>query len=217
MIKVQSFTFNPFAENTFVLHDESKEAIIIDPGCYDESEKKELAAYIETMGLKPVKLINTHTHIDHILGNNFVSGKYKLELWMHKDDEQLLKAVSVYGQTWGINCEPSPDPSHFLNEGDVLHFGNSELKVLFTPGHSPGSISFYSVEDRFVIAGDVLFQGSIGRTDLPGGDYDQLIESIKTKLLTLGDDVIVYCGHGPETKIGNERRHNPFLTGAWSQ
>ena len=155
--------------------------------------------------------MNTHGHIDHILGNNFVAGKYNLRLEMNALDVDLLQAAPVYGEMWGIHAEPSPDPEVFLTEGDEVSFGNSTLNVIETPGHSKGSISFYSSDNNFVIAGDVLFYGSIGRTDLPGGDFDTLIRSIKEKLFPLGDDCKVYSGHGPETTIGFEKRNNPFL------
>jgi hydroxyacylglutathione hydrolase len=211
MITVQSFTFGPFEENTYVLFDETRQCIILDPGCYTANEKRELADFIEFEKLKPVKLINTHAHIDHILGNNFVAGKYNLPLEMNELDVKLLKAAPTYGQLWGIQAEPSPEPSVLLEEGDEVKFGNSVLKVLFTPGHSEGSISFYNRENNFVIAGDVLFYGSIGRTDLPGGDFDTLILSIKEKLFPLGDSCKVYSGHGPATSIGFERENNPFL------
>ncbi|MBP6334016.1 MAG: MBL fold metallo-hydrolase [Bacteroidia bacterium] len=211
MINIQSFTFNAFEENTYILFDESSEAIIIDPGCYDEDEKQTLSKFIEMNKLKPVKLINTHAHLDHILGNNYVAGRYGLGLEMHKADVDLLLSAPVYGQIWGIQAEPSPAPSHLLEEGDQVKFGNSVLDVLFTPGHSKGSISFFSPIDRFAIVGDVLFNQSIGRTDLPGGDFDELLKSIREKLFTLGDDVKIYCGHGPATTIGNEKKNNPFL------
>jgi len=211
MIKVKNFRFGPFEENTYVLYDETMECMIMDPGCYTRDEKKALSDFIESEKLKPVKLINTHGHIDHILGNNFIAGKYKLDLEMNEHDVKLLKAAPVYGQMWGINAEPSPEPKTLLKEGDVVKFGNSSFEVLFTPGHSEGSVSFYNRENNFVLAGDVLFYGSIGRTDLPGGNFDILIRSIKEKLFPLGDNVKVYSGHGPETTIGFEKANNPFL------
>lgn len=211
MITIRSFTFNPFEENMYVLYDETKEAVIIDPGCYSENEKSELAEFILKENLIPVKLINTHAHLDHMLGNNFVASKYKLKLHMHKDDLDLLRSAPVYGQMWGIKPEPSPDPEFFLEEGDQLNFGNSSLQVFFTPGHCPGSLSFYSAKDQFAIVGDVLFYGSIGRTDLPGGNLDILLKSIREKLFVLPDQTIIYPGHGPHTTIGFEKKHNPFL------
>ncbi len=211
MITIQSFTFGPFQENTYILFDETKECIIIDPGCYDEAERAELAAFIESKKLKPVKLINTHCHLDHVFGNGFVADKYNLKLEINKQDLPVLDAYLTTCGLYGLNAEPSPAPSVFLDEGDIVRFGNAELEILFTPGHSPGSITFYNREQKFMIAGDVLFYGSIGRTDLPGGNYETLINNIKTKLFPLGDDYTVYSGHGPETNTGFERKNNPFL------
>ena len=212
MIKIQSFAFNGFQENTYVLFDESKKCIIIDPGCYEQNEKLELERFIVDNELEPVKLINTHCHIDHVLGNRFVAEKWSLDLEMHELDLPTLHSVKDYCQLYGFhNYEESPEPSTFLKEGDKMHFGNSSLDVLFTPGHAPGHIVLYSNEQHFVIGGDVLFQMSIGRTDLPGGDYDTLINSIKDKLLPLDEQTKVYSGHGPSTTIGYEKTNNPFL------
>lgn len=211
MISIQSFTFGPFQENTYVLFDESKDCIIIDPGCYDHYEQNELAAFIDNNGLKPVKLINTHCHLDHVFGNGFVAKKYDLKLEINKHDKIVLDAYMTTAGLYNLRAEPSPAPSVYLDEGDIVKFGNSKLEILFTPGHSPGSITFYNHEQKFMIVGDVLFYGSIGRTDLPGGDYDTLINSIKDKLFSLGDDFKVYNGHGPTTTIGFERKNNPFL------
>ncbi|HQV99303.1 MAG TPA: MBL fold metallo-hydrolase [Bacteroidia bacterium] len=211
MLKIDSFTFNPFQENTYVLSDESGECIIIDPGCYDAEEKEELAIFIDSKGLKPVKILLTHAHIDHVLGINFLAGKYGLPIVMNSIETELLKSASIYGQMWGIQVEPAPDPQEFLKDGDTFTFGKTELEVLFTPGHSPGSLSFYHRPTKQLIAGDVLFYGSIGRTDLPGGNFETLEKSIRTKLYTLEDDVIVYSGHGQSTTIGHEKRTNPFV------
>jgi len=211
MLKIDSFTFNPFQENTYVLSDESGECIIIDPGCYDAEEKEELAIFIDSKGLKPVKILLTHAHIDHVLGINFLAGKYGLPIVMNSIETELLKSASIYGQMWGIQVEPAPDPQEFLKDGDTFTFGKTELEVLFTPGHSPGSLSFYHRPTKQLIAGDVLFYGSIGRTDLPGGNFETLEKSIRTKLYTLEDDVIVYSGHGQSTTIGHEKHTNPFV------
>jgi hydroxyacylglutathione hydrolase len=211
MIHIKGFTFNPFQENTYVLYDETKECLVIDPGCYGPEEKLELTRFIKEEGLKPVMLLNTHCHIDHVLGNKYVSETWSLQPVMHKLEVELLESVQSYGANWGIFAEKSPAATSFLDEGDKVQFGNSVLEVTFTPGHSPGSICFNSVKDKFTISGDVLFYQSIGRTDLPGGDYDMLIKSIKNKMLTLPDDTVVYSGHGPATTIGAEKRHNPFL------
>jgi hydroxyacylglutathione hydrolase len=211
-MKVKSFTFNQFQENTLVVYDNTKECLIIDPGCYSENERTELRTFIMSEGLKPVKLINTHCHIDHVLGNKFVSELWDLELYIHKEDLPVLENVKDISGFFGFeNYERSPSPKHFLAQGDTLNFGDSSFDILFTPGHAPGHICLLSKKDGFIIAGDVLFNGSIGRTDLPGGDYDTLIESIKTKLLPLDENTIVYCGHGPSTSIGKEKMSNPFL------
>ena len=214
MIQIASFTFNPFQENTYVLFDETSECVIIDPGCYDERERQELAGFIEKKGLKPVRLLNTHCHIDHVLGNSFIASKYGLKLEIHKDDLFLLHNLKPQATMFGVRAEESPEPEVFLNEGDQVKFGDSTLDILFTPGHSPGSITFYNKEEKLAIVGDVLFNLSIGRTDLPGGDMDILLHSITKKLLPLGDDVRVYAGHMDPTTIGFERKNNPFLVTA---
>lgn len=211
MITIHNFVFNGFQENTYLLYDETKECVIIDPGCYSATEQQELVDFIEQNGLTPVKLLNTHCHIDHILGNNFVAQKYNLELYMHKADLPTLHATTEYGHLYGFNVDPSPEPSHFIDEGDVIEFGKSKLDILFTPGHAPGHVVFVNHDQQFAINGDVLFQGSIGRTDLPGGNHETLIESIKTKMFALADNYTIYTGHGPTTTIGFEKQHNPFL------
>lgn len=212
MITIHSFTFNPFYENSYILSDETGECVIIDPGCHNTDEEQELADFVINNGLKPVKLLNTHCHIDHVFGNQFVSDKWKLGLEIHKSDVQVLNSFPMVCQMYGFAGGTQPEPSHFIEEGDVITFGNSRLEVLFTPGHSPGSVCFYNKEQKFVIGGDVLFQGSIGRTDLPGGDFDTLEKSIRTKLYTLPDDVTVYPGHGPSTTICWEKENNSFIT-----
>ena len=211
-MKLKSFTFNQFYENTFIVSDSTNDCIIIDPGCYSNDEKNILKKYIEDNNLNPVKLINTHCHIDHILGNKFVSKTWGLNLETHQNDIELLENSAEIARLYGfIDYEESPSTTQFLNEGDIVEFGNSKLKILYTPGHAPGHISLYSKEEKFIISGDVLFKSSIGRTDLPGGDFNVLIESIKTKILCLDDDTVVYCGHGPATTVGYERVNNPFL------
>lgn len=216
MIQVHYFTFNAFQENTYVLFDESKECIIIDPGCSNGNERKALEYYINQQALKPVKLVNTHCHIDHVLGNKWVAEKYGIELYMNENDIKNLKATVAYASVFGMVCDESPEPAHLLNQGDILSFGNSQLEVLFTPGHSPGSISFYAKNEGFVVAGDVLFRGSIGRTDLPGGNMETLINSIQTQLLVLPENTIVLSGHGEQTTIGEEKKLNPFLNSQFS-
>lgn len=210
-MNVASFVFNAFQENSYVLYDDTKEAIIIDPGCNSPEEQQELSNFIESNGLKPVQLINTHCHIDHVLGNKYVSEKYDLGLQAHKGEEMMLNNQPNVAMMYGIPYDPSPAISTYLSEEDTIQFGDTTLEIYFTPGHSPASISFFHKESRQLIAGDVLFQGSIGRTDLPGGSFETLIESIKTQFYPLGDDVIVYSGHGPSTTIGVEKKNNPFL------
>lgn len=212
MIQIQSLTFNPFAENTFILFDESGECIIIDPGCYEPHEEETLSAFIANNDLKPVRLVNTHCHIDHVLGVEYVARKYDLGFEFHRLDIPVLESTATVAAMYGIPDVKLPrDPTGFLDEDDTVKFGESELEILFVPGHAPGHIAFLSKEQQFVIGGDVLFYGSIGRTDLPGGDHHTLVQNIKSKFLPLGDEFTVYSGHGPETNMGFERASNPFL------
>jgi len=211
MLQLRSFTFNDFYENTYVLFDETKECVIIDPGCNNASEKQILSAFISENELTPIHLINTHCHIDHILGNKFVSETYGLTLISHKGEIPVLEFGDQTAAMYHIHYEKSPPIEIFVDEGDVIRFGNSDLHVLYTPGHSPASISMHSKENNLLIAGDVLFQGSIGRTDLPGGNIEVLIRMIKSKFFILPDETLVYSGHGDHTKIGIEKRSNPFL------
>ena len=211
MIQIKSFVFNPFSENTYVLHDETGEAVIIDPGCYDKAELKQLYDYIETNTLKPVRIINTHAHIDHVLGVAAVKLKYNIPFSLHRIDEPLLKAVKTYASNYGFTHFDEPEIDSYFDEGDVVTFGNSSLRILFVPGHAPGHVAFVHDEQQFVIGGDVLFRQSIGRTDLPGGDFETLLDSIRTKLFTLADGYTVYAGHMQPTTIGYEKKNNPFL------
>ncbi|MEZ5014578.1 MAG: MBL fold metallo-hydrolase [Chitinophagales bacterium] len=215
MARIVSFTFNPFMENTYVVYDESGSCIIVDPGCYTPAEQRELSGFIEKQGLQPAFLVNTHCHVDHVLGNRFVADTWKVPLVMHEGEIPVLHRVAEYVGDFGMHYDPSPEPEQFLDEGDVFRFGNTEMDVLCTPGHSPASICLYAKKDGFIVSGDVLFYDSIGRTDLPGGDYDTLITSIREKLLPLPDDVKVYAGHMQPTTIGRERRFNPFLNGTY--
>ena len=211
MIQIKSFVFNPFSENTYVLHDETGEAVIIDPGCYDKAELKQLYDYIETNTLKPVRIINTHAHIDHVLGVASVKVKYNIPFSLHRIDEPLLKAVKTYASNYGFTHFDEPEIDSYIDEGDTVTFGNSSLRILFVPGHAPGHVAFVHDEQQFVIGGDVLFRQSIGRTDLPGGDLEILLDSIRTKLFTLADGYTVYAGHMQPTTIGYEKKNNPFL------
>lgn len=210
MLKISSFVFNPFQENTYIIYDETNACAIIDPGCYEKEEKQELADFISSNKLNVKILLNTHCHIDHVLGNSFVKEKYHVQLHLNKIEEPYLRAVKVYAPNYGFNQYESAEPDAFLDEGDLVAVGNQNLKVIFVPGHSAGHIAFYHQESKSLIAGDVLFYNSIGRTDLPGGNYNTLIDSIHTKLFTLPDDVSVYPGHGPKTSIGFEKNTNPF-------
>ncbi len=209
---VAKLTFNPFQENTYIVYDDTKECIIFDPGMYTAEERNQLADFIQQNELKPVRLINTHCHIDHVFGNNFVHKTYNLPLEIHKGELPVLEAVPQVCMMYGVPySDPSPMPERFIKEGDIIEFGNSKLKAIFTPGHSPASLSFYNETSKQLIAGDVLFYQSIGRTDLPGGDMATLLGSIKDNIFPLGDEVTVYPGHGPKTTVGYERVNNPFL------
>jgi glyoxylase-like metal-dependent hydrolase (beta-lactamase superfamily II) len=211
MLTVQSFTFNPVQENTYVLYNEKGECCIIDPGCYFASEEMALTDFIEQNSLKPILLLNTHCHLDHIFGNRFIHKKYHLPLHLHPDEKPVLEYGPAAGQLWQLPFDNYDGELVFIREDDSVRIGEDVLHVLFTPGHSPGSISFYDKEAKFVISGDVLFQGSVGRTDLPGGDFTVLEKSILTKLYTLPEDTIVYSGHGESTTIGDEMKTNPFV------
>jgi glyoxylase-like metal-dependent hydrolase (beta-lactamase superfamily II) len=210
MIKVDIFTFNPFQENTYILHDETRECVIIDPGCYEREEQEELTTFIEINKLKVVELLNTHCHIDHVLGNYFVKEKYKVGLSIHKIDEATLKAVKTYSSNYGFANYTEASADKYIDEGDQIRFGNTTLDILFVPGHAPGHIAFYNSKENICIGGDVLFAGSIGRTDLPGGNFETLIKSIQDKIFSLGEAMVVYPGHGPETTVGREMRSNPY-------
>ena len=210
MIHIKQFTFNPFSENTFVLSDDTKACIIIDPGCYEKSEQQELVNYIKSEGLKVEKVINTHCHIDHVFGNKFCQDTFKVDLLIPPKEDQTLRSVPLYAPMYGFANYQASEPDGFLPEEGELKFGESSLKILFVPGHAPGHLAFYSAAQKFCINGDVLFQGSIGRTDLPGGHHDTLINSIRTVMFSLPDDTVVYCGHGPSTSIAFEKKHNPF-------
>ena len=213
MADVAVFTFNAFQENTVVVWDETRACTIFDPGCHDAAEKQILLNFILDHQLHVEKLINTHCHVDHVFGNKYVAETFNVGLEIHEGELPVLKAALQIANMYGFEMEESPEPSGYIKEGDIIEFGNTKLKALFTPGHSPASLSFYDEKSGFVVAGDVLFQGSIGRTDLPGGDFDTLISSIKNELLLLDEATIVYPGHGSQTTIGNEIRTNPFLVG----
>lgn len=211
MIHIQIFVNNPYQENSYILYDETKECVIIDPGMYTSVEQNEVINFIKEEGLKPVLFLNTHCHIDHVLGNKFIFDNYGLKPQFHKGELPVLQAVPAYAPQQGFRYELSPEPEVFLPETGFVNFGNSSLELVFAPGHSPAHLCFLSRADKFLIGGDVLFRGSIGRTDLPGGNYQTLINSIQNKVFTLPDDIVVYPGHGPETTVGYEKQYNPFF------
>ncbi len=210
-MNIKKFTFNPIEVNAFVLWDETLECVIIDAACFYPYEQEKLKLFIETLHLKPVKLLNTHGHFDHLLGNEFVRNTWGLSGEIHMNDKYLVEQASGQSLLFGMSIAKPPAPGHFFEDGEIIRFGNSSLKVICVPGHSPGSVAFYSETDKLLIAGDILFCGSVGRTDLPGGSHEQLISGIKEKLMILNPQVKVYCGHGPETTIGAEKDNNPYL------
>ncbi|MCX2742893.1 MBL fold metallo-hydrolase [Mangrovivirga sp. M17] len=210
-MKIHTFTFNPFYENTFVVANDNGDCMIIDPGCYEKEEKEILDNFISKNNYQVKKLINTHCHIDHVLGNAHVKKKYNVDLEGHENDIETLKAVETYAPAYGFANYESTEMNTYLKEGDTVNLGDDKFEVLFVPGHAPGHIALYNKIEKVLIGGDVLFNGSIGRTDLPGGDFDTLAKSIKEKIYTLPDDVTVYCGHGEATSIGKEKVSNPFV------
>ncbi len=212
MVKIKKFIFNPFNENTFIVWDDhTKECAVIDPGCSDEVEENELSEFIRNNNLIPKYLINTHCHLDHIWGCRFVKKKYNPEYLIPEDDLILLKNAGSQADMYNVQFNEPPSPDNFLSEKLSLSLGESDMKLLFTPGHTPGEFCLYFPNENFCVVGDVLFKDSIGRTDLWGGDYHTLIDSITSKLLSLDDDVVIYPGHGEESTIGREKTMNPFL------
>ena len=211
MLQVKKFTFNPFQENTFIVWDESLDCVLVDPGCYGPDEQNALVQFIEKNGLKPVLNLNTHAHIDHVMGNRFLLEKYGLEPLMHEADLRTLKAAAPYGVLIGLRMDDPPIPTQFLDVSKPIQFGKTTFSVYFTPGHSPGHVSFYNAASHSLFSGDVLFQGGIGRYDLPGGHYETLMNSITEVLFALPPETKVYCGHGPETSLRDEKERNPFV------
>jgi len=211
MIHIKAFTFSPISENTYVLYNDAGKAIIIDPGCYFPAEEETLQNFIKEKNLTPIYLLNTHCHLDHVFGNKWVHETYGLELYLHPNEAPMLELAPVSGERWGLPFQNYTGPLHFLNDGHTVLLDDLEIQVILAPGHSPGSICFYMPEQGDLIGGDVLFRGSIGRTDLPGGDTETLLTSIREKLWVLPDETVVYSGHGIKTTIGYEKRNNPFL------
>jgi hydroxyacylglutathione hydrolase len=211
MLHLKSFTFNAFLENTYLLYDDTKEAIIFDPGCFEKEEKQELTSFILQERLHVKALINTHCHIDHVLGNAYVKSQFGVPFWIHRQEIPVLKSVAIYAPNYGFHGYEATEPDDFLEENQTITIGNYELTCLLVPGHSPGHLVFYNEEHKICIAGDTLFQDSIGRTDLPGGDHGTLINRIKEVLFQLPDDTQVFPGHGGATTIGYEKKYNPFV------
>jgi glyoxylase-like metal-dependent hydrolase (beta-lactamase superfamily II) len=213
MFQLQSFEFSPIQENTYLLYNELNDCIIIDPGCYFEEEREMLANFIQSKNLKPVLLLNTHCHLDHVFGNKFVAEKYGLIPHIHPLEKKLLEYAPTSGLMYNMPFDNYIGELEYIDEGSILKAGEDELVAIFTPGHSPGSLSFYCKKQSFIISGDVLFQRSVGRTDLPGGDHAILIKSIQEKLMVLPDETVVHSGHGPSTTVIAERNGNPYLKG----
>jgi len=211
MIQIKAFTFNPFQENSYLLYDESKEAIIIDAGCYNREEENQLVDFLEKNELKAVKLLNTHAHIDHVFGNKFIFDRFGLKTHLSRKETPTLEMAEQSAKLYGLDYVPFSEVEGYIEEGDLIQWGNSELQTLWVPGHAPGHLVFYHQKEKFMIGGDVLFKGSIGRTDLPGGNHETLIKMIREKVFTLDEAIKVYSGHGEPTTIGYEKRNNPFF------
>ncbi|QKG53581.1 MBL fold metallo-hydrolase [Hymenobacter sp. BRD67] len=213
MLRIVSFTFNAFSENTYLLIDEASRATaIVDPGAYSADEQRTLHHYLESEKLVVQYLLNTHAHIDHVLGNAFVLQHYpNIPFLLHSLDLPTLRAVPTYAGPYGFAAYEPAEPTGELTAGQVIELGESRLEVRFAPGHAPGHVVLYDAAGGQLVGGDVLFKGSVGRTDLPGGDHATLLASIRKELLSLPDATVVYPGHGPATTIGEERRSNPFL------
>tara|TARA_B110001454_G_C12649637_1_gene404860 strand:- start:68 stop:709 length:642 start_codon:yes stop_codon:yes gene_type:complete len=212
MLKVKKFTFNPFSENTYIVSDNLNNSVVIDPGCYHKAEQKELESYIVKNNLKLKSILHTHSHLDHMFGTAYLADKYNIDLWINKEDLDTYKSYEKVCEVYGIPITFSPNPSpNYLELDKLVHIDGIKFKILFVPGHSPGHVAFYSQENNFLINGDCLFENSIGRTDLPGGNHQQLINSIKNEIFQLPEETLVYCGHGNETTIKKEKSFNPFL------
>jgi len=211
MINILTLVFSDFQINTYIVYDQTNECVIIDPGCYYSEEETILKETIKTKNLKPVHLLNTHTHLDHVFGNKFVSDTFNLGSEACFEDEVVLNSFEFATNRYGLTTNKPYSIKKYLKEGDIIKFGNSELEVLEVPGHTPGHLAFVNRNEKIAFVGDVLFSNSIGRTDLPGGNHKQLIESIKNKLYTLPEETVVYSGHGPTTSIEKEKCSNPFV------
>ena len=211
MLHLNVFLFSPIRENTYLLYDGSGNCAVIDPGCYFQEEREALASFISGKGLKPVMLLNTHCHLDHVFGNRFVAETYGLPLHLHPLEQRMLELAPTSGLMWNLPFDNYDGELVFLEPGKSIRIGTDELEVIFIPGHSPGSVGFYSRSQGFIVSGDVLFREGVGRTDLPGGDLKVLSESIRQTLYTLPEETVVHSGHGPSTTIGWEKGHNPHV------
>ena len=212
MLNVKKFTFNPFSDNTYVVTDEFKNAVIIDPGCYYKAEQNELDNYVLKNNLKLKSILHTHSHLDHMFGTAYLADKYNLDLWICKEDLVTYQSYEKVCEVYGVPITFSPNPTpKFFDLKQLIQIDGIKFEILFVPGHSPGHVAFYNKENNFLINGDCLFENSIGRTDLPGGNHQQLIDSIKNEIFILPDETLVYCGHGNETTIKAEKSSNPFL------
>lgn len=211
-MEIKAFQFSPFAENTYILYDKSGEAVVVDPGCYYPQEQKTLSDFLTQNNLNLKKVLYTHCHLDHTFGANYICKTYKgIEFIAHEAEQVFIESAKAHAMSFGLQMEQPPRITNFINEGDLITFGNTTLHVICVPGHSPGGLCFYNKEQGDLLPGDILFQGSIGRSDLPGGNHAQLIDGIKKKLLCLPENVVVYPGHGEYTTIGNEKASNPYL------
>ncbi len=211
MLSIHSFCFNPFQENTYVLYNEKKEAIIVDPGCYTAEEKNTLAQFITSHALKPTLLLNTHCHLDHVFGNTFVSEQYGLTAHFHIKEQPVIDRLPEGGARWGVPTEPYLGKVQYISQDEIIRFGKDEFKVLETPGHSPGSVCFYNIAQDFMLGGDLIFLDGVGRTDLPGSNPLDLIKSIQNQILPLPDTMTIYSGHGAVTTLGREKAQNPYI------
>lgn len=211
MLNVKIFTFNPLQENTYLIYDEAGNCMVVDPGCYFDEEREKLTAFIAQNKLNPVKLVNTHCHLDHVFGNKYIHETYGLELYIHEGEQVMLERAPASGLMWNVPFDNYTGPLHFLEMDKPLMLGKHAFELLFTPGHSPASVSLYNADQAILIAGDVLFRESVGRTDLPGGNPDTLEASIRNVLYVLPDATKVFSGHGPSTTIGYEKRNNPYV------
>ncbi|MFO7932808.1 MAG: MBL fold metallo-hydrolase [Bacteroidales bacterium] len=213
MLTIQGMTFNSFQVNTYLVWDESGDCLVVDPAFYTEEEKSRFESFITGNNLRISGQVNTHCHVDHVLGIHDIKSGYNLPFRAHRGEVPVAASAHRMGEIFGLAMDPLPEIDEFIEDEEQVRAGEHSLRTLFVPGHSPGGIAFYDPDGGFVISGDALFSGSIGRTDLPGGDHHQLLHSVKTKLLTLPPDTTVYPGHGPSTTIGKETRENPFLNG----